>query len=71
MVKIVDITRKPVRAAASFTYRGYTISMSTIFNVSTVAFWPRGCVDSSVYTDANSVEDAIKAIDAMEALAIA
>lgn len=63
MFSIRSIDALCIKGSASFPYRGYTISMSTIFHMPSVAFWPRDCMDSSVFTEANSVEDAINAID--------
>ena len=63
MFRIRSIDALNIKANARFSYRGYTVSMSTIFTPATVAFWPRGCMESSVFTEADSVEDAINAIN--------
>ncbi len=38
-MKIVDVANQPVQAAAQFAYKGWTISMSTIFKNVDVYAW--------------------------------
>ncbi len=58
---IKNIDALDIKGNAAFKYRGYIISMSTIFSDNGVAFWPATNPDE--YNDAETVEDAILKID--------
>ena len=58
MINIIDINNKPVTACAQFDYKGYTVSISTIFKGGTVGVFKDGKDDKYF----NDVDKAINYI---------
>lgn len=65
-MEIFDIVGASVSAVANFQYKGYTVSMSTIFQHPSVLFYN----DDGFDMTASSVEDAIQKIDEIVSKAV-
>jgi len=57
-MKIVDLDRKPIKACASFVFKGFVVSISTIFN-DDVAVWKDGNDTNPIIFQGRSVADAL------------
>jgi hypothetical protein len=59
MIRIVDMGNNPVKACAEVSYKGYTISVSTILNNCRVGIFKDG--EEEVYVD--TFEEAIQCVN--------
>lgn len=62
--QICDVNADTIRGSAAFNYRGYVVSMSTIFTPPGVAIMRHD--DPSFFMNATTVEEAINVINSLE-----